>query len=126
MNTGVNVCASSYGTMQWPDIEWARCIRNVRRLQMRIVKAALEGRWNKVKVLQRLLTGSFSGKALAVKRVTENEGKRTAGVDKRLWSTPESKSHAVQNLNRRGYKPLPLRRVYIPKSKTKMRPLGIP
>jgi len=93
---------------------------------MRIVKAAQEGRWNKVKVLQRLLTGSFSGKALAVKRVTENEGKRTAGVDRQLWSTPESKSQAVQNLNRRGYKPLPLRRVYIPKSRTKMRPLGIP
>lgn len=126
MNTGVNVCASSYGTMQWPDIDWARCIRNVRRLQIRIVKATQEGRWNRVKVLQRLLTSSFSGKALAVKRVTENEGKRTAGVDGRLWSTPESKSQAVQHLNRRGYKPLPLRRVYIPKSKNKMRPLGIP
>ncbi len=93
---------------------------------MRIVKATQEGRWNKVKVLQRLLTGSFSGKALAVKRVTENQGKRTSGVDRQLWSTPESKSQAVQNLNRRGYKPLPLRRVYIPKSKDKMRPLGIP
>jgi RNA-directed DNA polymerase len=79
-----------------------------------------------VKVLQRLLTSSLSGKALAVKRVTENQGKRTSGVDRQLWSTPESKSQAVQNLNRRGYKPLPLRRVYIPKSRTKMRPLGIP
>ena len=126
MNTGVNVCASSYGTVQWPDIDWAQCIRNVRRLQIRIVKATQEGRWNKVKVLQRLLTSSFSGKALAVKRVTENQGKRTAGVDRQLWSTPESKSQAVQNLNRRGYKPLPLRRVYIPKSRDKMRPLGIP
>ncbi|MGO9614100.1 MAG: group II intron reverse transcriptase/maturase [Dissulfurispiraceae bacterium] len=126
MNTGVNVCASSYGNVQWPDIDWAQCIGNVRRLQMCIVKATQESRWNKVKVLQRLLTGSFSGKALAVKRVTENEGKKTAGVDRQLWSTPESKSQAVQNLNRRGYKPLPLRRVYIPKSRTKMRPLGIP
>ena len=126
MNTGVNVCASSCVTVQWPDIDWARCVRNVRRLQIRIVKATQEGRWNKVKVLQRLLTGSFSGKVLAVKRVTENEGKRTAGVDRQLWSTPEAKSQAVQNLNGRGYKPLPLRRVYIPKSKTRMRPLGIP
>ena len=126
MNTVVNVCASSCVTMQWPDIKWVRCIRNVRRLQMRIVKATQGGRWNKVKVLQRLLTSSFSGKALAVKRVTENQGKRTSGVDRQLWSTPESKSQAVQNLNRRGYKPLPLRRVYIPKSRTKMRPLGIP
>ena len=126
MNAVVNACASSYGTVQWPDIKWARCIRNVRRLQTRIVKATQGGRWNKVKVLQRLLTSSFSGKALAVKRVTENQGKRTSGVDRQLWSTLESKSQAVQTLNRRGYNPLPLRRVYIPKSNMKMRPLGIP
>jgi RNA-directed DNA polymerase len=78
---------------------------------MRIVKATQEGRWNKMKVLQRLLTGSFSGKKLAVKRVTENEGRKTAGVDRRLWSTPGAKSQAVQNLNGRGYKPCPLKRV---------------
>ena len=76
---------------------------------MRIVKATQGGRWNKVKVLQRLLTSSFSGKALAVKRVTENEGRRTSGVDGVLWSTPKAKSRAVQNLSGRGYKPLPLR-----------------
>jgi RNA-directed DNA polymerase len=93
---------------------------------MRIVKATQGGRWNKVKVLQRLLTSSFSGKALAVKRVTENEGRKTAGVDGQVWSTPEDKSQGLQNLNRHGYKPLPLRRVYIPKSRDKMRPLGIP
>lgn len=89
MNT-VNVCASSYGSVQWSDIDWAECTRNVRRLQMRIVKAMQVGRWNKVKALQRLLTSSFSGKALAVKRVTENEGRKTAGVDGRIWSTPEA------------------------------------
>jgi RNA-directed DNA polymerase len=125
MNT-VNVCASSYGTVQWADIDWSRCIRNVRKLQMRIVKATQVGRWNKVKALQRLLTSSFSGKALAVKRVTENEGRKTSGVDGQLWLTPEAKSRAVQDLKRRGYNPLPLRRVYIPKSSTKLRPLGIP
>ena len=126
MNASVNACASSYGTVQWPDIDWAQCTRNVRRLQTRIVKATQSSRWNKVKVLQRLLSSSFSGKALAVKRVTENQGKRTSGVDRQLWSTPENKSQAVQTLNRRGYQPLPLRRVYIPKSNMKMRPLGIP
>lgn len=125
MNTE-NVCASPYGAMQWPDIDWARCIKNVRRLQIRIVKATQVGRWNKVKALQRLLTNSFSGKALAVKRVTENEGKKTSGVDRQLWSSPEAKSRAVQNLERCGYNPLPLRRVYIPKSSGKKRPLGIP
>nr|WP_251827813.1 reverse transcriptase N-terminal domain-containing protein [Methylovulum psychrotolerans] len=42
----------------------------VRRLQVRISKAASEGRWNKVKALQWLLTHSFYGKAVAVKRAT--------------------------------------------------------
>ena len=126
MNTETIVCASSYRTVQWPDIDWVKCIRNVRRLQVRIVKATQVGRWNKVKALQRLLTCSFSSKALAVKRVTENEGGKTAGVDGQIWSIPEAKSQAVQNLKGRGYHPLPLRRVYIPKSRDKMRPLGIP
>jgi RNA-directed DNA polymerase len=79
-----------------------------------------------VKALQHLLTHSFAAKALAVKRVTENQGKRTPGVDGQTWSTPQAKSQAVLSLTRRGYKPLPLKRVYIPKSNGKMRPLGIP
>lgn len=79
-----------------------------------------------MKALQHLLTRSLSGKLLAVKRVTENSGKRTAGVDKVTWETPEKKITAVHSLKSRGYKPLPLKRVYIPKSNGKMRPLGIP
>ena len=121
-----NVCASSCGNVQWSNINWVECTRTVRRLQMRIVKATQEGRWNKAKALQRLLTSSFSSKALAVKRVTENEGGRTAGVDGQIWSTPEAKSQAVKDLKGHGYQPLPLRRVYIPKSNATMRPLGIP
>jgi RNA-directed DNA polymerase len=98
----------------------------VRRLQARIVKATQVGRWGKVKALQYLLTHSFSGKVLAVKRVTENQGKRTSGVDGVTWETPEKKSRAVQQLRQRGYRPQPLRRIYIPKSNGKKRPLGIP
>ncbi len=97
----------------------------MRRLQARIVKATQEGRWNKVKVLQRLLTHSHSGKVLAVRRVTENQGKRTPGVDKVLWDTAEKKARAVHTLRQRGYHPQPSRRVYIPKSTGQMRPLGI-
>ena len=96
------------------------------RLQARIVKATQEGRWGKVKALQHLLTHSFSGKAIAVKRVTENQGKDTPGVDRVIWNTPEKKMEAVLDLRQRGYRPKPLRRVLIPKSNGKMRPLGIP
>src|SRR5579862_5108669 len=110
----------------WHSIDWQAANENVRRLQARIVKATREGRWGKVKALQHLLTHSFSGKVLAVRRVTENDGKRTAGVDKVLWNTPEKKAEAVHALKQRGYKALPLRRVYIPKSNGKLRLLGIP
>jgi RNA-directed DNA polymerase len=75
-----------------------------------------------------LLTHSYSAKLLAVRRVTENQGKRTAGVDQVVWDTPTKKAAAVDALKQRGYHARPLRRVYIPKphDKTKQRPLGIP
>ena len=93
-----NACASSAAVAHWDQIVWKRCEGQVARLQARIVKASWETRWGKVKALQRLLTYSFSGKALAVKRVTENKGKRTSGVDHVLWSTPQSKLKAIASL----------------------------
>src|SRR5277367_1063066 len=126
MNVDLSMCASSGPAAHWEQINWVQCERQVRRLQARIVKATREGRWNKVQTLQRLLTHSFSGKALAVKRVTENQGRRTPGVDSVSWTTPADKLTAIGSLQRRGYRPLPLRRVLIPKANGKQRPLGIP
>ena len=65
----------------WSSIGHEQAERNVHRLQTRIVKAVQANRWGKVKSLQRLLTCSLSGKILAVKRVTENQGSKTPGVD---------------------------------------------
>jgi RNA-directed DNA polymerase len=119
--------ASSDVTVDWRAINWRAAHRNVRRLQARIVKAVGEKRWGKVKALQHLLTHSFSGRVVAVRRVTENQGKMTPGVDKEIWNTPEKKAQAVDNLKQHGYTALPLRRVYIKKSSGQgMRPLSIP
>jgi RNA-directed DNA polymerase len=124
MNAATLACAPPGVT--WNGISWADVQHQVRRLQARIVKATQAGRHNKVKALQWLLTHSFSGKALAVKRVTENKGKNTPGVDKVTWKTPAAKINAIASMKRRGYSPLPLRRVLIPKKNGKTRPLGIP
>jgi RNA-directed DNA polymerase len=126
MNAEQSACASSGPAPAWNQIDWSKCEREVRRLQARIVKATQEGRWGKVKSLQRLLAHSFNGKVLAVKRVTDNQGKHTPGVDGVRWSTPGAKYKAIGSLRRRGYQPQPLRRVYIPKANGKLRPLGIP
>jgi RNA-directed DNA polymerase len=120
--------AASHEEVGWHTINWQQAHENVRRLQARIVKATQQGKWGKVKALQRLLTRSFSGKALAVERVTSNKGKRTAGVDGEIWDSPTKKSAGLQSLRQRGYQPQPLRRIYIPKhhDPTKKRPLSIP
>jgi RNA-directed DNA polymerase len=118
--------AASHEPVDWQAIDWRQAHQTVRRLQVRIVKATQEGRWGKVKALQHLLTHSFSGKALAVRRVTENQGKRTPGVDRVTWTTPGANATAIGALRQRGYHPQPLRRVYIAKSNGGRRGLGIP
>jgi RNA-directed DNA polymerase len=122
-----SVGATTDMPLTWHQINWRQAERKVRRLQARIAQATQEKKWGKVKARPRLLTHSLSGKALAVRRVTENTGKRTPGVDGEIWKTPEQKMTAIQTLHQRGYHPRPLRRVYIPKSSgDKMRPLSIP
>src|SRR5213595_1282036 len=117
--------AASHTMGDWHAIDWRSLNQNVRRLQARIVKATQEGKWNKVKILQRLLTYSFSGKALAVRRVTENQGKNTPGVDRVIWDTPQKKLNAIYSLRQRDYHPQPLRRIFIPKKSGQKRGLGI-
>lgn len=122
----MKMCATSDVAKEWDKIDWNKANAYVKKLQMRIVKAHQEGKHGRVKSLQWLLTHSFYARALAVKRVTENRGKRTAGVDGVLWSTPKSKYEAILDLKRKNYKPQPLKRVYIPKKNGKKRPLSIP
>lgn len=118
--------ASSSQKLGWEAIDWPTVQNQVRRMQMRIAKAIKLKRYGKAKVLQRLLASSFYAKLLAVKRVTENRGANTSGVDGITWNTPKQKMRASLELNRRRYQTRPLRRIYIPKRNGQMRPLSIP
>ena len=113
-------------SLTWNSIDWFAVEKQVRRLQMRIAKAIREGRKGKAKALQWILSHSFYAKLLAVKRVIGNKGNKTPGVDGALWNTDTKKMDAVNQIQRRGYGPSPLKRVYIAKKNGKQRPLGIP
>jgi RNA-directed DNA polymerase len=124
--TAMPLIGASSLPSNWDAIDWRTIKKDVLRLQMRIAKATREGRWGKAKALQWLLTHSSSAKLLAVRRVTRNSGRHTAGVDGVVWKTSGQKFRAARSLQRRGYRPLALRRIYIPKKNGKLRPLGIP
>ena len=118
--------APSPGFKNWRSIPWKSVTEVVKRLQMRIAKAVREKNHRRAKALQWLLTHSYYAKLLAIRRVVENKGSKTPGVDQEIWDTPGKKFAAVRRLIRRGYKSQPLRRVYILKKNGKRRPLSIP
>lgn len=120
--------ASSDEAKGWHQIDWQKAYCFVRKTQLKIAQATKAGDWRRVFRLQRLLAHSFYGRCMAVKRVTENRGRKTPGVDGETWSTPTAKWNAVKRLShKRGYRPKPLKRVWIPKpGKQEKRPLGIP
>lgn len=113
---------------EWRSIEWKRHFQIVRNLRQRIFKASEAGDLSRVKNLQKLLLRSKSNLLVSVRRATQdNVGKKTAGIDGVVALTPEARGVLVDDLTRyQPWKAKPVRRIYIPKSNGKLRPLGIP
>lgn len=120
------LCAATDRISWWGEINFRMAEKQVKKLQRRIAAAYRNDEMGKVASLQERLIHSFSAKALAVKIVSSNRGKNTAGVDGIVWKTDSQKLRAVYSLRRRGYRPRPLRRIYIRKPGGGARPLSIP
>jgi RNA-directed DNA polymerase len=118
--------ASRRPRWHWHQITWRRAHRNVHRVQIRLVQAEQEGKRRKVRALPHILTRSWSGRAVAVKRVTTNRGTRTPGVDHVTGDTPAQNAQAVADLHHQSGRALPRRRIAMPKSHGGTRDLGIP
>ncbi len=118
--------ASFNPSKDWNAIDWMALRQQVRRLQVRIAKAVKNGNLRRASALQWLLTHSLAARLLAVQRVTTTRGAKTPGVDNVVWRSHRQKLQAADNLKRHGYRPQPLRRIYIPKKNGKLRPLSIP
>jgi len=112
---------------------WKKANLQVAKLQAKITAAYEAGNDVLVAKLQRILVNSAAARAVAIFKTMTNKGGKTPGVDGKIISTPEQFWALMDWLkmtvtNRAGYKPLPAKRVMIPKAlgSDKMRPLGIP
>lgn len=123
-----NKTTSSKPLSLWNEIDWKMAQETIDLLQNQLVIAVKRGNQREIQRIQNQITRSFSARALAVKKVLSNKGKRTAGIDNQLWYTAEQKMEAVNKLKHlQNYQAEPVKRVWIDKpGKKEKRPLGIP
>jgi RNA-directed DNA polymerase len=131
-DNNISISPNPEAKIQWGKLPWKRYESQIEKIQRRIYYDTKHGMWKKVRDHQRLLLHSRAALVIAIRKITqENKGKYTAGLDGMIYQLPSEKLQLrlelkVNSLFRKEYKPMPTRRVWIPKNDEKMRPLGIP
>jgi RNA-directed DNA polymerase len=70
-------------TVEWNELNWRKIQKAIFKLQKRIYRAYVNGEVRKGRRLQKTLIKSYYNRLLSVRKVTQdNQGKKTAGVDR--------------------------------------------
>ena len=115
--------------LDWETVDWRTHEGNVRRLRQRIFKATQEGDWPRVRNLQKLMLRSRSNTLVSVRQAAQrNAGRMTPGIDGEVALTSKARADLAVRVHQTTpvWRPLAVKRVYIPKANGKLRPLGIP
>jgi RNA-directed DNA polymerase len=110
-----------------------KAAKHLEGLQKQLFRAIDECKLRKQIRFQWLLKNSYFNKILSLWKVVHlNKGRKTVGVDKikikltSPWQVSKIMDNLARDLNDEKWKPLPVRRIYIPKPDGTQRPLGIP
>ncbi|MDJ0536279.1 MAG: group II intron reverse transcriptase/maturase [Xenococcaceae cyanobacterium MO_207.B15] len=100
-------------TVEWNQLNWRKIQKAVWKLQKRIYRAYVSGDVKKGRRLQKTLINSYYNRLIAVRKVTQdNQGRKTAGVDRVKSLTPRQRLQLASEL-KIGEKSQPIRRVWI-------------
>ena len=117
------------GLSGWDAVGWRAAEETVRRLRQRIFTASQAGDLRRLRNLQKLMLRSRANALVSVRRVTEvNAGRKTAGVDGRVVLAGWEKADMAAWLQHgaAAWRPLPVKRVFIPKRAEKGAAWGFP
>jgi N-terminal domain of reverse transcriptase len=82
----------------WHEIDWKKAWEKIKILQEEITIATQKKDYKEVYNKQWTLLNSFSGKALAVRKVIQNSGGKTPGMDKIIWKNTKDYMNAINDL----------------------------
>lgn len=115
----------------WHSVNWKMVESKVNKLKSRIFLAKLQkANVKKIRRLQSLMLNSKANLLYSIRKITSiNRGKKTPGIDKQIYLSPEKRWKLYQRLssiNILEWTPAPVRRIEIPRPGKEPRPLGIP